>query len=124
MTAAFPSQAWRRVTRLRPGDYLLCYLTDVKQWIGLLRVTGNPYISSEPPIWGIGVFPARVSVRVIDELPEDAAVSAEQLVNQIQRLKTACGGSPGAWGGFLRGSPRKWSAEDAQIVIDAIRRLR
>jgi hypothetical protein len=121
-TAGFPSKAWNRVAKLRPGDYLLCYVVEVKQWIGLIRVTGDPYSGSEPPIWGIGVFPARVPVEVVEELPEDASVSAEDLVRKIPRLKNAADKQPGAWAGFLRGAPRRWPAEDAEVVIDALRR--
>ena len=120
-TAGFPSQAWGRAAKLKIGDYLLCYLVDVKLWIGILQVVGAPYISSEPPIWGIDVFPARVPVKMIDELDEDCGVPAKRLVQQIPSLKAAADKHPGAWGGFLRGSPRKWSAEDAKVVINAIR---
>ncbi len=122
-TAGFTSRAWNRVHKLIPGDYLLCYLVDVKLWIGLLRVTGEPYCGTKPPIWGADIFPARVKVQVIEELPEDAAVPARELVKQIPRLKDVDDKHAGAWGGFLRGSPRRWRAEDAWIVIDAIQRL-
>jgi hypothetical protein len=123
-TAGFPSTAWPRVAKLRPGDYLLCYLVGVQEWIGLLRVAGEPYSGSEPPIWGDGAFPARVPVEVVEELPEDASVSAKDLVRQIPRLKNAADKNPGAWAAFMRGAPRRWTAEDAGIVIDALRRAR
>lgn len=123
-TAGFPSKAWPRVAKLRPGDYLLCYLVEVKQWIGLILVTGEPYSGSEPPIWGVGAFPARVPVEVVEELPEDASVSAKDLIGQIPRLKSAADKYPGSWAGFLRGAPRRWPAEDAEVVINALRRAR
>lgn len=120
-TAAFPSGAWGRVAKLKSGDVLLCYMTDVMQWVGLLQVTGDPYIGTEPPIWGVGVFPARVQVRVAEELPAGSAVSAKQLVRQIPRLRAAEEKHPGSWAAYVRGSPRKWPAEDAAVVINAIR---
>jgi predicted RNA-binding protein len=42
----------RRVTveRMKPGDYLLCYLTRVSRWVGMLEVTGGPFFD-EAPIW-------------------------------------------------------------------------
>lgn len=123
-TAGFPSKAWTRVARLRPGDYLLCYLVEVQQWIGLIRVTGEPYSGSEPPVWGAGLFPARVPVEVVEKLSEDTSVSAKDLISQIPRLKSAADKHPGAWAGFLRGAPRRWPADDAEVVIDAIRRAR
>jgi hypothetical protein len=120
-TAGFPSTAWTRVARLKPGDYLLCYLVEVKQWIGLVRVTGEPYSASEPPIWGTGAFPARVPVEVVKKLPEDASVSAKDLIEKLPRLKKAAEKHPGAWSSFVRGSPRRWSSKDAEVVINAIR---
>jgi hypothetical protein len=121
-TAGFPSNAWTRVAKLRPGDYLLCYLVEVMQWIGLIRVTGEPYSAGEPPIWGVGAFPARVPVEVVDRLPEDSSVSAKDLIERIPTLKSAAEKNPGSWAGFVRGAPRRWSAEDAEVVIDALRR--
>jgi hypothetical protein len=123
-TAGFPSHAWKRVAKLRIGDYLLCYLVEVKQWIGLIRVIGEPYSASEPPIWGIDAFPSRVPVEVVEELHADTAVSAMDLIGQLPRLKDAADRNPGAWAGFLRGSPRRWPTEDAMVVIDALRKAR
>lgn len=123
-TAGFPSRAWVRVAKLKVGDYLLCYIVDVKQWIGLIRVTGEPYSDSEPPIWGIGAFPARVPVEVVEELREDTAVSAIDLISQLPRLKDAADRNPGSWAAFLRGSPRRWPPEEAEVVIDTLRKAR
>jgi hypothetical protein len=123
-TAGFPSAAWTRVAKLRRGDHLLCYLVEVKQWIGLVRVTGEPYSASEPPIWGVGAFPARIPVEIVEELPEDASVSADDIIEQLPRLKIAAERHPGSWSAFVRGSPRRWPAEDAEVVINALRKVR
>jgi hypothetical protein len=120
--AGFPSHAWTRVTKLKVGDYLLCYIVDAKQWIGLIRVSGEPYSASEPPIWGPDAFPSRVPVELVEELHESTAVPAKNLIRQLPRLKAAADKNPGAWGGFLRGSPRRWPPEDAKVVIDAMRK--
>jgi hypothetical protein len=123
-TAGFPSHTRTRVAKLKIGDYLLCYLVDVKKWIGLIRVTGEPYFANEPPIWGTDAFPARVPVEGAEELNEDTAVSAADIIKQRPRLKDATDRHPGAWTVFLRGSPRRWPPEDAKVVIDALRKAR
>ena len=123
-TAGFPSHAWTRVAKLKTDDYLLCYIVNVKKWIGLIRVTGEPYFASEPPIWGPDAFPARVPVEIVEKLHEDTAVSAIDLIRQLPRLKDAADKVPGAWAGFLRGSPRRWPPEEAKVVIDALRDAR
>lgn len=38
------------VQRIKPGDYLLCYLTRVSRWVGVLELTGEPFFD-ETPIW-------------------------------------------------------------------------
>ena len=35
---------------MRPGDYLLCYMTGISRWIGILEVTSQPY-KDDTPIW-------------------------------------------------------------------------
>lgn len=121
-TAGFPSSAWTRVIKLKIGDYLLCYIVDAKQWIGLIRVTGEPYFDSKLPIWGPDLFPARAPVELVVELREDTAVSATDLIRHLPRLRAAADRHPGAWAGFLRGSPRRWPPQEAKVVIDALRR--
>ena len=46
----FRDSRWKTVQKIRPGDYLLCYLTGVSRFIGILEVTGEPFKDSAP-IW-------------------------------------------------------------------------
>ena len=59
--SGFREKRWRTVQAMRPGDILLCYLTGVCRWIGLLEVTG-PAFKDSAPIWKVSDFPARVPV--------------------------------------------------------------
>jgi predicted RNA-binding protein len=47
--SGFRESRWRTVQRLKPGDYLLCYLTGVSRFIGVLEVTSEPFKDSSPP---------------------------------------------------------------------------
>src|SRR5829696_6115924 len=47
---SFTQKRWTTVQRIRPNDLLVCYLTGRSTYIGLLRVTGQPYFD-ETPIW-------------------------------------------------------------------------
>ncbi len=40
--SAFRLARSRTVHQMRPGDYLLCYLTGVSRFVGALEVTGEP----------------------------------------------------------------------------------
>ena len=48
--SGFSEKRWKTVQRIKPGDYLLCYLTRVSRWVGLLEVVGEPYYD-EDRIW-------------------------------------------------------------------------
>ena len=54
--SGFAASRWGSVSRIQPGDYLLCYLTGLSRFIGLLEVTGKPFKDSSP-IWTINDFP-------------------------------------------------------------------
>jgi hypothetical protein len=70
--SGFRENRWKTVQTMKQGDILLCYLTGVSRWIGLLEVTGEPF-KSTTPIWANNSFPARVPVKLISQLdPLDA----------------------------------------------------
>jgi hypothetical protein len=33
---------------MKPGDYLLCYLTRVSRWVGVLEVVGERFFDEKP----------------------------------------------------------------------------
>ena len=115
--SGFRESRWSRVQKIKAGDYLLCYLTGLSRWIGVLEVTGVPYRDSEP-IWSGEVFPSRVPVRVIEALSPETAVPILDMRNTLsifQDLK-----NPNYWQGSLRGSPERWKPEDGEAILAAI----
>jgi hypothetical protein len=103
---------------MKPGDILLCYLTGVSRWIGLLEVTG-PAFKDNTLIWSVNNFPARVPVRILSKLDPLEAVPVIEMRDKLsifQNLK-----SPHAWTGRFRGSPYKWTQADGEAVVAAIR---
>ncbi len=50
--------------RIHPGDYLLCYLTGLSRFIGVLGVLSESYFD-ETSIWKDQVFPVRFKVKVL-----------------------------------------------------------
>jgi hypothetical protein len=113
----FRESRWKTVQAIRPGDILLCYLTGVSRWIGLLEVTGKGFQSNES-IWRDNIFPARIPVKVIAKLDPLTAVPVLLLRDQLsffQNLK-----SPHAWTGWFRASPSKWNQEDGKVVESSI----
>ena len=64
--------------RIKSGDYLLCYLTGVSRFIGILEVTSEPYWD-ETPIWKDELFPCRMKVKVVAALTPETAVPIFEL---------------------------------------------
>ncbi len=113
----FRENRWKTVQNMHPGDYLLCYLTGVSRWIGLLEVTGAAFQSDEP-IWKDNKFPVRVPVKVTAKLEPITAVPILTMKDKLPLFENLK--SPHAWTGHFRGSPAKWPSESGQIVASAI----
>ena len=73
--SGFRESRWKTVQRIKPGDYLLCYLTGVSRFIAILETTSNAS-RDEAPIWAEESFPCRLDVRIVTELTPETAVPA------------------------------------------------
>jgi hypothetical protein len=104
-TAGFPESSSVRARKLAPGDTLLCYLVNGGGWVATLNVVGCAYLATEPPIWTGGVFPVRIPVETLVELPLQDAVPATELLDRLPRLWRANLKAPGGWAGYIRGTP-------------------
>jgi predicted RNA-binding protein len=62
--SGFREGRWNTVQQIKPGDYLLCYLTGVSRWIGILEVVSEPYMD-QTPLWKDATFPCRVGVKIV-----------------------------------------------------------
>ncbi len=114
----FRANRWNQVSKIEVGDYLLCYLTRVSRFIGMLEVVGDPYQDHSGSIWDDD-FPCRIEVRVATQLEIDTAVPIKLLADRLtffQNLR-----SPNAWSGQVRGSPTRWRTPDGETVVEAIR---
>ena len=104
------------VKKIEPGDWLVCYVTGVSRWIGILEVTGASF-TSEEPIYTDDVFPARLPVKVVLQLAPENAVPITLLRDKLSYFHHE---SPIAWTGHFRGSPARMKPEDAQVVVDSL----
>src|SRR5207244_2398328 len=94
-------------------DYLLCYLSGVGNWIGILEVVSHPYLDTHR-IWKEALYPCRADVRIVAALAFTAAVPIRNLRDQLSIFRNK------NWGLRLISSPLKWNAVDADLVIDAV----
>jgi hypothetical protein len=115
--SGFSETRWPTVQKIKPGDYLLCYLTRVSRWVGVLEVTGAPFTDHEP-VWTSQVYPSRLPVRVVLALPPEQGVPVLEMRDELtvfQNLE-----NPNRWQGPFRGSPAKWKTADGEAILRAL----
>lgn len=115
--SGFRESRWSRVQKIQPGDYLLCYLTGVSRFIGVLEAASSPFRDSTP-IWKDEDFPCRLKVKAVVTLTPETAVPVVELrasLSMFHDMKSAM-----AWTGHFRGSPVKWKASDGDAVVEAL----
>lgn len=108
----------KTVERLNPGDRILCYLTKVSNFVGVMQVAGRCFIDHKP-VWTDGVFPVRLPVRILQELPLMQAVPIQSLKGKLSFLPKST--TSNGWTIYVRSSPRLWSTRDGKAVEKAIR---
>lgn len=113
----FRESRWRTVQQMRIGDYLICYLTGISRWIGVLEVVSEAF-QDDTQIWKDELFPCRVRVKLLVGLTPETAVPIFELRDQLSIFKNIS--SPIAWTGHLRGSPTKWKVPDGEVVVKAV----
>ncbi len=117
VVSGFRESRWSTVQKMKPGDCLLCYVTGISCWIGLLEVTGEPFIGRSR-IWEHEEFPCRLPVKVLIQLERDTAVPVRVLSERLSYFADAQ--SPRAWTGHFRKSPMRVKGIDAQVVVEAL----
>jgi hypothetical protein len=116
--SGFSEKRWKTVQRMKPGDYLLCYLTRVSRWVGLLEVVGKPYFDEEP-IWSAAVYPSRVDVRPVLQLAPEYGVPVLEMRDKLTVFRGL--DNPNRWQGPFRGSPNQWKASDGEAIVQALK---
>jgi predicted RNA-binding protein len=115
--SGFRERRWKTVQAIKPGDFLLCYLTGVSRFIGLLEVISEPF-RDDAKIWKDESFPCRLRVKPVIVLTPETAVPVQDLRDRLsffEDLKT-----PNSWTGHFRGSPVRWKPSDAIAVHKAL----
>lgn len=115
--SGFRDNRWTTIQSMRPGDVLLCYLTGVSRWIGLLEVTG-PAFKDTSPIWSTYEFPVRIPVKLMVQLEPLTGVPVVEMRDELSIFRDLK--SPHAWTGRFRGSPSRWDPDDGRAVTAAM----
>jgi hypothetical protein len=106
--------------KIQVGDYLICYLTGISRFIGVLEVKSEMYTETTK-IWEDSEFPCRFKVEVKYKLEPDTSIPITELKNDLtifQNLK-----SKNSWTGFFRGSPIEFKKEDGAVLVEKIKNI-
>lgn len=117
-TTGFRQRLRGYAEKVKRGDVFLCYLTGVQRWVGALEVVGPS--GDQRRIWQDQEFPVRFEVKPLALLTAEHGVDMKALEGRVD-FYTGPGDRPG-FKGFVRRSPNRFKkAEDAQLILDAIK---
>lgn len=115
--SGFRERRRKTAQQIHPGDYLICYLTGLSRFVGVLEVKSECYVDHSP-IWTDEEFPYRFQVKLVHKLNAQTAVPIFNLRDQLTLFR---GLKSKAWSGFFRGSPALFDEQDAKIIIEAVK---
>lgn len=122
-SAAMKSRHRRKWERVRPGDRVLFYITGVKAFGGVCRVTGEPF-ESHDVVWTSDGKPAedypwRFPTEPVAVLSPDRFVPAEPLAREMEHPRRWPAEN---WTLAFQGNVHELSDSDADLIEAAIRR--
>lgn len=105
-------------SRIRPGDKLVCYLTKLSRWIGVLEVESESFEDNEPIYYVQNdPFVIRFKVKPIVWLPKEKAVPIrEKSVWNSLSFTKGIDKNSSVWTGKLRSSLNQLEESDGQYL--------
>ena len=116
--SGFRERHWTTAQRVKSGDLLVCYLTHLSRWIGLLEVLDGPFRDSRPIFLpDPDPFVVRFHVRPAVWLPADKAIPIHDpdMWSTLSFTRELEPGSAG-WTGRVRGSLNRLDVEDGTYL--------
>lgn len=103
---------------VKPGDRLICYVTKLSRWIGILEVTSSYFIDEAPIFTSVAdpfVIRFKVKTNVWLQLEKGIPVGEDIVWNHLSFTKHLPKKSL-AWTGMVRGSLRKLDDQDGAFL--------
>jgi len=120
--SGFKQGARTRAQRIRPGDKLVCYVTELSRWVGILEVVEGPFIDQAPLFTpDDDPFVVRFRVRPLVCLPVDHGIPIKEpeVWNALSFTRDV---APGArWSAKVRSSLVSLEESDGAFLEELIR---
>lgn len=107
--------------RVRPGDFLICYLSGASRFVGALRITSLPF-SDTARVWKDDLYPLRVRTAPVLLLPPEHGIPAVELRDRLKLLAGV--NTPKGFGNIFHAGFREWNERDAGVVLARLRSRR
>jgi hypothetical protein len=108
--------------RVKPGDRLVCYMTKLSRWFGILDVVEGPYVDDTPILTAeCDPYVVRFRVKPTVWLPVEKGVPIheDRVWNALSFTRGQSKGSS-TWTGKLRGSLVQLAPEDGALIESII----
>jgi len=106
----FRLSRWPIVSKIKPGDFFVCYVTKLSRFCGILRAVSVPYKDEEKArqIWKRDFFPCLIDVEPLVTFDLLHSVPKDEIVSKLSVAAK--------WGGIVRGSPTRIPFEDGEVI--------
>jgi hypothetical protein len=122
--SGFRLRQWNAAERIQPGDMLVCYMTKLSRWCGILEVLDGPYKDDSPIFYPENdPFVVRFTVKPLMWLPKEKAIPVHE--DEVwSRLTFTRGQEKGSstWTGKIRSSLVQLDEADGQLIQRLLQR--
>jgi hypothetical protein len=121
--AGFRVRHRQAAERLNPGDLVVCYLTRLSRWVGLLEVVGAPYEDATPLfVEQDDPFVVRLKVKPLVWLPPEHGIPIhDPAVWSKLSFTKAHSQDSNNWTGAVRTALAPLTAEDGALLASLLR---
>jgi hypothetical protein len=106
----FREKRWSIVQKIEIGDILVCYITKISRFAGLLMVKSKPFKDKAlaKSIWKGDLFPCLMQVEPIITLDFLHSVPSKEVISKLSIAHK--------WAGIVRGSPNRINYDDGKVI--------
>jgi predicted RNA-binding protein len=120
--SGFRNRQRNAASRVEPSDKLVCYMTKLSRWVGILEVIKGPYVDDKPIFYPESdPFVVRFRVRPTAWLPVEKSIPIHEdhIWNELSFTRGQDRGSS-TWTGKIRGSLVQLSDKDGALLESVI----
>jgi|GEM_PF-5805450 len=110
-----------RAKKLKSGDKLLCYISKVGTFAGVLEIQLESYLDNSP-VWKDADYPIRFKVKTLVFLEPDLGITVKSLFDDLTiftRLNSLKG-----WQGFFQNALNQFPEEDGKLIEQKLMKLK